>query len=62
MPDFEALIRNQQLKEPSTNQRLKVVDAPDFKKGKKVCIVDADKNRSALAYASRGNLPFSVFP
>ncbi len=30
--------------------------------GKKVCIVDADKNRSALAYASRGNLPFSVFP
>ena len=31
-------------------------------KGKKVCIVDADKNRSALAYASRGNLPFPVFP
>ena len=30
--------------------------------GKKVCIVDADKNRSALAYASRGNLPFPVFP
>ena len=30
--------------------------------GKKVCIVDADKNRSALAYASRGNLPFAVFP
>jgi len=30
--------------------------------GKKVCIVDADKNRSALAYSSRGNLPFSVFP
>ena len=29
--------------------------------GKKVCIVDADKNRSALAYASRGNLPFPVF-
>ena len=29
---------------------------------KKVCIVDADKNRSALAYASRGNLPFPVFP
>ena len=25
-------------------------------------IVDADKNRSALAYASRGNLPFPVFP
>jgi len=30
--------------------------------GKKVCIVDADKNRSALAYASRGNLQFPVFP
>ena len=30
--------------------------------GKKVCIVDADKNRSALAYASRGNLLFPVFP
>ena len=30
--------------------------------GKKTCIVDADKNRSALAYASRGNLPFPVFP
>jgi len=30
--------------------------------GKKVCIVDADKNKSALAYASRGNLPFPVFP
>ena len=30
--------------------------------GKKVCVVDADKNRSALAYASRGNLPFPVFP
>ena len=30
--------------------------------GKKVCLVDADKNRSALAYSSRGNLPFPVFP
>ena len=32
MPDFEALIRHQQ--QPTTNQRLKVVDAPDFKKEK----------------------------
>ena len=32
MPDFEALIRHQQ--QPTTNQRLKVVDAPDFEKGK----------------------------
>ena len=30
MPDFEALIRHQQLKQPATNQRLKVVDSPDF--------------------------------
>ena len=29
MPDFEALIRHQQ--QPTTNQRLKVVDTPDFK-------------------------------
>tara|TARA_Y100001978_G_C23700017_1_gene440186 strand:+ start:1538 stop:2209 length:672 start_codon:yes stop_codon:yes gene_type:complete len=29
--------------------------------GEKVCIVDADKNRSALAYASRGNIPFPVY-
>ena len=34
MPDFEALIRNQQLKQTSTNQRLKVVEAPDFDKEK----------------------------
>ena len=26
MPDFEALIRHQQLKQPSANQRLKIVD------------------------------------
>ena len=32
MPDFEALIRNQQ--QPTTNQRLKVVNAPDFEKEK----------------------------
>ncbi len=30
--------------------------------GKKVCIVDADKNRSALAYGARGNIPFPIFP
>ncbi len=33
MPDFEALIRHQQ--QPTTNKRLKVVDAPDFEKEKK---------------------------
>ena len=32
MPDFEALIRHQQ--QPTTNQRLKVVDTPDFEKEK----------------------------
>ena len=30
MPDFEALIRHQQLKQPTTTQRLKVVDSPNF--------------------------------
>ena len=30
MPDFEALIRHQQDKQPTANQRLKVVDTPDF--------------------------------
>ena len=30
MPDFEALIRHQQLKQPTSNQRLKVVDSPNF--------------------------------
>ena len=34
MPDFEALIRHQQLKQPTTNQRLKVVDTPAFEKEK----------------------------
>ena len=34
MPDFEALIRHQQLKQPTTNQRLKVVDSPNFEKDK----------------------------
>ena len=34
MPDFEALIRHQQLKKPTTNQRLKLVDSPDFKEEK----------------------------
>jgi len=34
MPDFEALIRHQQLIQPTTNQRLKVVDSPDFEEEK----------------------------
>ena len=34
MPDFEALIRHQQLKQPTTNQRLKVVDSPNFEEEK----------------------------
>ena len=34
MPDFEAIIRHQQLKQPKTNQRLKVVDSPDFEEEK----------------------------
>ena len=35
MPDFEALIRHQQLKQPTTNQRLKVVESPDLEESKK---------------------------
>ena len=31
MPDFEALIRHQQLKQPTTNQRLKIVDSSHIK-------------------------------
>ena len=34
MPDFEALIRHQQLKQPTTNKRLKVVDTQDFEEEK----------------------------
>ena len=34
MPDFEALIRHQQLKQPKANQRLKVVDSPNFEEEK----------------------------
>ena len=30
MPDFEALIRHQQLKQPTNNQRLKVVDKSEL--------------------------------
>ncbi len=29
---------------------------------KEVCVVDADRNRSALAYGSRGQLPFKIVP
>ena len=35
MPDFEALIRHQQLKQPTSNQRLKVVDSSNFEEEKK---------------------------
>ena len=35
MPDFEALIRHQQTKQPTTNQRLKVVDSSNVEKEKK---------------------------
>jgi hypothetical protein len=39
MPDFEALIRHQQLKQPTTNQRLKVVDSSNL---------NEDKNEEAI--------------
>ena len=35
MPDFEALIRHQQLKQPTSNQRLKVVDSLNFEEEEK---------------------------
>ena len=38
MPDFEALIRHQQLKQPTTNQRLKVVDSSNFEEKKEETI------------------------
>jgi len=34
MPDFEALIRHQQLKQPTSNQRLKVVESPNSEEEK----------------------------
>ena len=39
MPDFEALIRHQQLKQPTTNQRLKVLEKPDFEEEKEEKII-----------------------
>ncbi|MBO8227339.1 hypothetical protein HA150_00300 [Prochlorococcus marinus XMU1414] len=45
MPDFEALIRHQQLKQPTTNQRLKVVDSPNFEKGEKE---EKEKNEETI--------------
>ena len=35
MPDFEALIRHQQLKQPTTKQRLKVVNSSSFEEEEK---------------------------
>ena len=31
-------------------------------RGRAVCLVDADRNRSALAYGIRGSLPFAIVP
>ena len=39
MPDFEALIRHQQLKQPTTNQRLKVVDSPNLEEKNEEAII-----------------------
>ena len=40
MPDFEALIRHQQLKQPTSNQRLKVVDSSNFEEEKNEEIIN----------------------
>ena len=50
MPDFEALIRHQQLKQPTNNQRLKVVDSHNF---------EEEKNEEALIRQS--GLLFNFF-
>ena len=47
MPDFEALIRHQQLKQPTTNQRLKVVDSPNF---------EEEKNEETIIFRQTGLL------
>ena len=39
MPDFEALIRYQQLKKSTTNQRLKVVEPPDLQESDEETII-----------------------
>ena len=39
MPDFEALIRHQQLKQPTTNQRLKVVDSSNIEEKNEETII-----------------------
>ena len=54
MPDFEALIRHQQLKQPKTNQRLKVVDSPNFEEGKN------EKTKSGLLINFLGGFIGSV--
>ena len=41
MPDFEALIRHQQLKQPTINKRLKVVNSPDLEE-------EEEKNEEAI--------------
>ena len=45
MPDFEALIRHQQLKQPTPNQRLKVVDSTNFE--------EEEKNEETIIRQSR---------
>ena len=57
MPDFEALIRHQQLKQPTTNQRLKVVDSLNSEEEKnKVTVI----RQSGLLVNSFGGFIGSV--
>ena len=51
MPDFEALIRHQQLKQPSANQRLKIVTDSNIQDKK---IDDNSRNWILLGYFSVG--------
>ena len=56
MPDFEALIRHQQLKQPTTNKRLKVVDSPNFEEKNEETII----RQSGLLVNSFGGFIGSV--
>ena len=42
MPDFEALIRHQQLKQPNTNQRLKIVDKEPIENSSSFALVGSN--------------------
>ena len=54
MPDFEALIRHQQLKQPKSNKRLKLID--DIKSDSITSITKKKTTISLISYLSVGFL------